>query len=91
MNWSLALLSLAALVGCFFSGNRAADEAIRTYGHNVDSGAYIILFGVIFFLPASLLLTIAGTAFWRHWRGRLVLQVIAVAWLLLPVIGLIWR
>jgi len=89
INWTLAILSVVALGLCFYSGRRAADEAVRTYGHNVDSGAYIILAGVIFFAPAALFFTIAGTAWWSQWRLRWLFQAAAIAWMLLPVIGIL--
>jgi hypothetical protein len=90
-NWTLASFCVFGVAACDYLGNRAAEEAVRTYGHNVDSGAYIELFGALFFVPAVLLFAIAGAAFWRSWRVRWILQAGAAAWLALPVIDFVWH
>ena len=86
INWTLALLFLAAFGWCLYISQRAAEYAVRTYGHNIDSGAIEFLIGIFFFLPAALLFTLAGTSFWRGWRVRWILQAVAIAWLFLAFV-----
>lgn len=90
INWVLALGCWIALGWCFHAGHKAAGEAVRTYGHNVDSGALIILLGIVYLVPASILLALAGAAFWKSWRIKWFVEVIAVAWLVIPSFALSW-
>jgi hypothetical protein len=59
LNLACACIAVASLVSCFY-GHRAAEQAVRDYGHNVDSGAYVILAGVVFFAPAAVLFGFAA-------------------------------
>jgi hypothetical protein len=59
-----------ALVACLHAGRRASEEAIRVDGSNMDSGGYVSLLGLFFFLPAAGLLLLAGVAVFQRWPGR---------------------
>jgi glucose uptake protein GlcU len=56
--------------GLFILSKREAGEAVRQYGHNVDSGVIAYLVSMLFLLPASIAFAI--------------LQSAALAWFLLP-------
>jgi hypothetical protein len=85
INWTLAALSIAALGFCVYVRNREAEYALRTYGHTMDSGAYVLFLALLLCIPAALLFTLAGTAWWRQWRARWILQVLALASMLVEV------
>jgi|GEM_PF-4290523 len=70
LNWVLAALAVAAIAWCFRIAHQDAEDAVRTYGHNVDSGAYVILFAVIYLVPLAALFAVAGFSFWRSWKVR---------------------
>ena len=38
INWAVALLAVISIAWCFYAADRAAEDAVRTYGYNVDSG-----------------------------------------------------
>jgi hypothetical protein len=46
LNWLVALVVIASIGWCFGVARLAAEDAVRAYGHNVDSGAYVILFAI---------------------------------------------
>jgi hypothetical protein len=89
INWTLAVLSIAALGFCLYVRNREAEYALRTYGHTMDSGAYVLVLALVLCIPAALLFTLAGTAWWRQWRTRWVFQVLALAWMVVQVNGIL--
>jgi hypothetical protein len=80
VNLALAALAVAAIAWCFHIAREAAEDAVRTYGHNVDSGAYLIIFAIIYLAPPAILLTLAGFAFWRSWRVRWYIEGAVVLW-----------
>jgi hypothetical protein len=86
VNWALAALTVAAIAWCFHIARLAAEDAVRTYGHNVDSGAYVFLFAFIYLVPPAILFTLAGLAFWRSWRLRWYLDGAVILWLAFCVI-----
>jgi hypothetical protein len=87
VNWALAALTVAAIAWCFHLARQAAEDTVRRYGHNVDSGAYVALFAIIFLVPPAILFTLAGLAFWRSWRVRWYIDGAVVLWLAYCVIG----
>src|SRR3954454_22332012 len=89
INWTLAALSIAALGFCVYVRNREAEYALRTYGHTMDSGAYVLFLALLLCIPSALLFTLAGTAWWRQWRTRWMFQLLAVAWMLVQVRGIL--
>ena len=89
INWTLALLSIAALGFCLYVRHREAEYALRTDSHTMDSGAYVLFLALVLCIPAALLFTLAGTAWWRQWRTRWVFQVLALASMLVQVNGIL--
>jgi hypothetical protein len=64
----------------------AAEEAIREYGHNVDSGAYLAVIGALYFLPAAFIFAVASVAMFRAWRFRPAFHFAAWAWVASPFV-----
>jgi hypothetical protein len=64
----------------------AAAEAVHLYGHNVDSGAYLIVIAIVFFAPAAVLFGLASVALFRRRRHSQVLHWSAWLWLAFPFI-----
>jgi hypothetical protein len=64
----------------------AAAEAKRLYGHSIDAGAIEGITAMMYFLPNAALFLIASAAIWWQWRIRWLVQIIAVCWLIGPVI-----
>jgi hypothetical protein len=62
----------------------AAEQAIRDYGHNVDSGAYLSIIGTLYFLPAAVIFAIASIAMFSAWRFRLAFHLAVWAWVASP-------
>jgi hypothetical protein len=79
VNGLLALLVAMAVAWSIRSAQLAAEEAIRTYGYNVDSGAILWFFAYLI-APAAITFGIAAVGFWYRLRIRWVLQLAAVAW-----------
>ena len=64
----------------------AAQDAIRRYGHNVDSGALVGALAILYLGPVALLFGLAAAAMWRNWRLRWALHWFAVACAGLPLV-----
>jgi hypothetical protein len=67
----------------------AAEEAVRLYGRNVDSGAYIYLLGLYHFVPAAILFLIAAVALFQRWRLSRFLHGLAWGWVVLPILAFV--
>jgi hypothetical protein len=65
-GFSLFLALLAA--GLIYLSFGAAEESVRKYGRNVDSGALEWTIAVLYCLPVALLFALAAVSFWRRWR-----------------------
>ena len=63
----------------------AAEEAVRLYGRNVDSGALESAVAVFYCVPAALALAVASLAVFRGWRFHKALHWLAWAWAALPL------
>lgn len=83
------LLFSALSVASYLSAKHAADEAMRLYGHNVDSGAYLAVAANIYFIPGALLLGLATAANMLHWRWRAVPHVAAWIFVVWPVMAIV--
>jgi cell division protein FtsW (lipid II flippase) len=59
----LAALSLLLI----YAADRAAADAVRRYGHNVDSGALEWMAAVLYVAPLALLFGFASLALSRRW------------------------
>ena len=91
MNRQLAAIDLAIAlvlgtlaVMFFVSGRLTAAAAVETYGHNVDSGAFQMLGGLLL-APGAILLFLAAVALWRGWRGAAVAHWVGVVFAGAPV------
>lgn len=79
--------AFAALVALSFREARlAAEEAVRLYGRNVDSGAYLIVVAVLYFGPAAVLFGLASVALVRGWKHGRTLHCLAWLWVVFPFI-----
>jgi hypothetical protein len=79
----------AALFGCggvwlMQAGSWQAQQAVASYGHNVDSGALEWAVALFYLGPASLLFALASVAGWRGWRIVRAARWIAIGFALLP-------
>ena len=66
------------------AAKEAAADAVRRYGHNVDSGAIANAAAVIYFAPVALTFALASCALFCHWRIRWFAHWLAVAAAVLP-------
>jgi hypothetical protein len=86
LDGGLALIC-AALCGWLVRvSNEAAAEAIRRYGHNVDSGALEWIAAVVYCAPVALLFSLAAVSLWRGWRIRWYAHWVAVAGAVVPLL-----
>ena len=83
-----AAIFLAALSALLIHvSNSAADDAVRRYGHNVDSGVFEWLAGVLYAAPLALLFGFASLALSRRWRiGRIAHWLAVAAIVALPFV-----
>lgn len=79
-----AALFAAGFFWSRYAARAAAEDAIREYGRNVDSGAYIAVFGTLYFLPAAFIFALTAIAMLRAWRFRPAFHLVAWAWVALP-------
>jgi hypothetical protein len=82
-----ALCTLFALAGAWMSwvARAAAADAVRRYGHNVDSGVLEYAAAVFFLLPVALLFAAAAIAGARGWRLGRGMHWLAVAAAVAPI------
>jgi hypothetical protein len=79
-------LMYAALFGCLVhASNEAAADAVRRYGHNVDSGALESMAAVVYSAPVALLFGLAAVSLSRGWRIRWYAHWFAVAGAVVPL------
>jgi len=79
-----AALFLAGFFWSRYAAEAAAAQAVRDYGHNVDSGAYLLIIGTLYFLPAAFIFAAASFAMFRGWHFRWVFHLVAWAWVASP-------
>jgi hypothetical protein len=87
--WTNAILAgilVLAAAGLFVQSNREAEEAVRRYGHNVDSGAISYLVSTFFLMPSALAFGLTAIAMLRGWKIRWGVQIAALAWFVLPLL-----
>jgi len=68
------------------AAKQAAEEAVRLYGRNVDSGALEHSISVIYFAPSALLLALASISILCRWRFGRALHWLAWSWVILPLL-----
>ena len=84
-----AIVAVIMAVGAgyfYYISSEAAAEAVRLYGHNVDSGALESIAGGVYCVPNIALFTLSSIAMWRRWRLRWLAQSSAVFWLIGPIV-----
>jgi len=85
MAWIDAAVALLFVVGIAFlvhGSRRMAEDAVLRYGHNVDSGSYLLVGAALFFAPSVVAFGAAAVWLGRGWDGRWIMHWLAVAWLL---------
>jgi hypothetical protein len=80
----VAVVMVVSLGWLIHASSRAAAEAIRLYGHNVDSGAIEGITATLYCAPNAVFFAIAAVAMWRGWRIRWFAQGLAILWLIGP-------
>jgi hypothetical protein len=86
---SACLCFTALAVVSYFSAQHEAEEAVRLYGQNVDSGAYLAATVVIYLAPAALLFGLAAVAQFLRWRWRVVPHILAWAFFCWPILAML--
>ena len=82
-----AAILLATCAGwLIYISNEAAAEAVRRYGHNVDSGALTYTVAILYFAPNALLFGIAAITMARSWPLRWFAQWGAATCLIAPAV-----
>ncbi len=84
VDGGLALICAVLCGWLVHVSNEAAADAVRRYGHNVDSGAMEWIGAVVFCAPVALLFSLAAVSLWRGWRIRWYAHWFAVAVAVIP-------
>jgi hypothetical protein len=84
---AVGLIMVALAVAGYVSAQHAAAEAVRRYGHNVDSGVHAWLFAVGVALPYGVLLLVAAAGLRRSRRLGTALHALAWGWPLVVLAG----
>jgi len=86
VDGTMAVLFGALCAWAIYESYAAAQEAIREYGRNVDSGALVGAVGILYLAPVALLFGVAAVSMWRSWRFGWALHWFAVACAGLPLV-----
>ena len=70
VDGGLALMGAALRGWLVRVSNEAAADAVRRYGHNVDSGALEWIAAVVYCFLVALLFSLAAVSLWRGLRIR---------------------
>ena len=84
VDGGLAVIYAALFGGLIRASNEAAADAIRRYGHNIDSGALELIGAVVYLAPVGLLFGLAAVSLWRGWHIRWYTHWFAVAGAVVP-------
>jgi hypothetical protein len=79
-----AVLFAAGFLWFRHTAGVAAEEAIRDYGHNIDSGAWLAIIGTLYLLPAAIICAVTSVAMFRGWRFGLAFHLITWTWIVSP-------
>jgi hypothetical protein len=85
VNIAIALLYAGVFAWLLHASHEAAADAVRRYGHNVDSGALEYIAAVLYFAPVALLFGSAAVCLWRGWRIRWYAAGVAIAGAVVPL------
>lgn len=86
VNIAFAVLFAAAAVWFVWSSYREAEEAVRLYGRNVDSGVMSFAFTVVYLVPGAMAFALASLWTHRQWQFRAGVQNVALLWLVIPML-----
>ena len=81
-----AVLAAALFAWCLSTARAAVEEAVRTYGYNIDSGALLWVAAIYYFLPVALLFALAAVFLHRHWRFQWIVHWIVVTLAIAPLL-----
>ena len=85
IDTALAFVFTGVFAWLLHASHEAAADAVRRYGHNVDSGALAAIAAVIYFAPVALLFGSAAVCLWRGSRIRWYVHWLAVAGAVVPL------
>jgi hypothetical protein len=86
VDGSIAFIYGTLCAWLMWVSNQEAADAVRRYGHNVDSGALELIAAVVYFVPVALLFSSAAVSLWRGWRIRWYAHWFAVAGAVVPLL-----
>ena len=85
VDLALAGLLVAASAWLIHLADAAAEDAVRRYGYNVDSGALLYFFVWVYLAPNVAATGFAALSMYRRWRVRWFAQAAAGLGLLIPL------
>jgi hypothetical protein len=90
LGWAYALAAivmLAAGLWLLYVAHEAAENAVRVYGHSVDSGVLESIVVVCYFFLNAVLWALAALSIWLRWKplGRWFFPCLAAFWMIFPV------
>lgn len=80
----VALLFAGLFAWAIHAANAAAEDAVRLYGHNTDSGALVYFGAVIYLAPVAVAFAVSSLSNFLRWRIKRVLHWIAVLGAIAP-------
>ena len=83
---AMAVLFALTAAWLIYAANKAAEDAIRRYGHNVDSGALLGFAANVYFLPLAVVFAFAALSLRRGWRIQWVAHWFAVVGAVAPLL-----
>lgn len=83
---SSAVLFACLFVWAIYTANEAVADALRRYGHNVDSGALVWAAGILYFAPVAFLFGAAALCIRRRWKIMWVAHWLAVTCAVVPIL-----
>lgn len=81
----MALLFAAFFVWSQYAAYVAVAETVRRYGRNIDSGAFEVMAGYLYFAPVTLLFAAAAITQWRGTRSGRTMHWLAVSYAVAPL------
>ena len=91
VNIAFSVLFAAAAAWFMWSSYREAEEAVRLYGRNVDSGAFSFAFAAVYLVPGAVVFALASLWASRQWRLRAAVQWAALLWLGIPLLWVVYE
>ena len=82
---AVAVVFATLFVWSIYAANEAAADAVRRYGHNVDSGALQIAAAIVYFAPVAFLFALASLSILRSWRIGRTIHWLAISYAIVPL------